>query len=132
MRRFAHGLLAALAALLAVSAGGCAAGPRPGNIEHVVLVWLKEPGDRAAIARLTATAAAFPEQIDGIVSMSIGTALPGEGDVVDDSFDLAFVMRFRDGQALADYATHPVHVRAVEEVLLPVTARFLVYDVVVR
>ena len=53
-------------------------------------------------------------------------------DVVDDSFDLGLVMRFTDEQALADYLVNPIHVAAVEELLLPNAANVVIYDVRAR
>lgn len=113
----------------------CAAPPvdaTPGQIEHVVLIWLQDPGNRMVRDRIAATARTFPEQIPGIVSMSIGDPLPSDRDIVDDSFDLALVMRFASAQALADYTVHPVHEKAVATVLTPHLRRLQVYDVVVR
>lgn len=130
--------LSVLAALfLACSAlGACSAfgthRPAAFQVEHVVLMWLKQPGDEAALARIRAAGDELAAEIPGIVSMSAGPPLPNDNEVVDDSFDIAFVMRFRNAQALADYIVHPVHQRAVDEVLSPAAARIRVYDVVVR
>jgi hypothetical protein len=41
-------------------------------------------------------------------------------------------MRFRDKASLDAYEKHPVHVKAVKEVLAPNASRLKVYDVVVR
>jgi hypothetical protein len=95
-------------------------------------VWLNEPGNATHKAQMTAAARAFPKEIPGILSMSIGDALPSPREVVDDSFDLALVMRFRDKASLDAYEKHPVHVKAVKEVLAPNASRLKVYDVVVR
>lgn len=120
-------LLATLTACAAAPSGGT-----PGQVEHVVLVWLNESADQAARDRIVATARSFPQQIPGIVSLSIGDALPSDRDVVDDSFDLALVMRFASQAALEAYDAHPVHTRAVTEVLAPNLRRIVVYDVMVR
>lgn len=120
-----HFLLAApLLALL-----GCASTcERPaGTVQHVVVVWLKEPGDAAARAKLIETAQGL-ESIPGIVSLRVGEPLASDREVVDDSFDVALVIDFTDAAALAAYDTHPDHVRAVEEVLAPLSERIVVYD----
>ncbi|MFZ4763323.1 MAG: Dabb family protein [Roseimicrobium sp.] len=106
--------------------------PRAGNVEHVVLIWLNEPGNAAHKEQMIAAARAFPQEIPGILAMSIGDAVPSEREVVDDSFDLAFVMRFKDKAALDAYEKHPVHVKAVKEVLAPHVSKLKVYDVAVR
>lgn len=111
---------------------GVQSAPQSGHVEHVVLVWLNEPGNAAIKDKMAAAARTFPKEIPGILSMSIGDALPSDREVVDDSFDLAFVMRFKDKAALDAYEKHPVHVKAVKEVLAPNVSKLKVHDVVVR
>jgi hypothetical protein len=121
------------AALLAALAAACAGTPaETGQVAHVVLVWLKDPGDGAVKARLVANAQSFPDRIPGLLSVSVGDALPGARSGADSGFDLAFVMRFRDARALAVYEAHPVHTAAVRELLAPNVARLAVYDAVLR
>jgi hypothetical protein len=111
---------------------GSQPGPKPGNVEHVVLVWLNEPGNAAVKQKMITAARAFPREIPGILSMSIGDAVPSDRDIVDDSFDLALVVRFKDKAAMDAYEKHPVHVKAAKEVLAPNASKLKVYDVVVR
>jgi hypothetical protein len=106
--------------------------PAAGQIDHVVLVWLKEPGNEAVRQRLIAEASTFPDRIPGILSLSAGAPLSSDRPVVDDTFDVGFVMRFVDREALAAYEVHPVHQAAVTNVLAPAAQRFVVYDVLVR
>lgn len=110
----------------------CPAAPKGGNVEHVVLIWLNDPGNTADKDSMAAAARSFPKEIPGILSVSVGDAVPSPRDVVDDSFDLAFVMRFKDKAALDAYEKHPVHVKAVKEVLAPKVSKLKVYDVSVR
>ena len=122
-------------ALCAALAGGCrtaCSDTHPGEVAHVVLVWLKQPGDAATKGRLVATARDLAERIPGIRMLSVGDALPSERDVVDDSFDLGLVMHFVDAAALAAYEVHPVHTAAVRDVLAPAAAKLVVYDVALR
>jgi hypothetical protein len=49
--------------------------------------------------------------------------------VVDDSFDVAFVMRFDNAADLAAYEKHPVHTEAVQKTLRPLAKKLLVYDI---
>lgn len=124
-----------LAVLLATWLAGCVSSTsaaRHGQVEHVVLVWLKQPDDRATFERMCTTARSFEGVIPGLLSVNLGQPVPADGPLTDASFHLGMVMRFRDRQALADYAVHPVHQQAVAEVLLPNSARVLVYDVEVR
>jgi hypothetical protein len=124
--------VAASCLLSACAQMGCQPAPKPGDVEHVVLVWLNEPGNAAQKETMMAAARTFPKEIPGILSMSMGDAARSDRDVVDDSFDLALVMRFRDKASLDAYEKHPVHVKAVKEALAPYASRLKVYDVVVR
>lgn len=125
-------LFAIVASLTSCAQLGYTSGARPGNVEHVVLVWLNEPGNAAVEEKMIAAARTFPKEIPGILSMSIGDALPSPREVVDDSFDLALVMRFRDKASLDAYEKHPVHVKAVKEVLAPNASKLKVYDVAAK
>lgn len=110
----------------------CQSAPRAGQVEHVVLVWLNEPGNAAIKDKMVAACRTFPREIDGILSLSVGDALPSDREVVDDSFDLGIVLRFKDKAALDAYEKHPVHVKAVKEVLAPNASKLKVYDITVR
>lgn len=106
-------------------------GAATGEVQHVVLCWLKSPGDRMARAQLIGTSLGF-QDLPGVVAVSAGEPLPSDRPQVDGSFDVAIVMTFRDEAALRAYERHPAHKKAVEEVLRPLTARVVVYDFVVR
>lgn len=111
---------------------GCQPAPKAGQVEHVVLVWLNEPGNAAHKEAMVAACRTFPKEIPGILSLSVGDALPSDREVVDDSFDLGLVIRFKDKAALDAYEKHPVHVKAVKEVLAPNVRKLVVHDVVIR
>lgn len=114
--------LAALIALLVFS-GGCQQAP----IRHVVVCWLKDPGNAAARRQLIDESYGF-KTIPGIVSVSAGEAIPSTRPAVDSSFDVAIVMTFKDEASLARYATHPRHLQAVERTLKPLVAKYVIYD----
>lgn len=97
------------------------------EVQHIVLCWLKTPGDRMARAQLIGTSLAF-QDLPGVISVQAGEPLPSNRPQVDASFDVAIVMTFRDEAALRAYENHPAHRKAVEEVLKPLTARVIVYD----
>jgi hypothetical protein len=96
-------------------------------ITHVVVCWLKNPGDETARQRLIDTSKSL-SSIPGLRSVRVGTTVPGDRPQVESSFDVALVMEFEDEAALRAYETHPTHQRAVREVLQPLAARFIVYD----
>ena len=99
-----------------------------GTVEHVVICWLKTPGDASARQRVIDTSNAFMGVIPGLLRVSVGAALPSTRPAVDSSFDVAVVMTFRDEASLRAYEDHPRHKKAVDEVLRPLVARLLIYD----
>jgi hypothetical protein len=120
-------LALALLALLAPACTSPAPAPSAGGVHHLVLLWLRDPADEAGRERLAETARSFLA-IPGVLAVEVGRALPSDREVVDASFHLAILMRFADPAALAAYEEHPDHRRAVEQVLLPLVERVLVYD----
>jgi hypothetical protein len=119
-----------IAVLAAASLASCAtiAPPaKPGSVDHVVVVWLKRPGnaqDKQTLVELGRELRAIP----GIRFLDSGTALPSERPTVDDSFDIGYVMRFDSPAALEAYAIHPVHLKAKDD-LVRLSSRILVYDI---
>lgn len=120
--------------LLLSMLGGCAtSGANTGNanqgtIAHVVICWLKNPGneaDRLALEKRSFELAKIP----GVLSVHAGRTLTSERPIVDDSFDVAVVMTFESEEALQNYEKHPEHKRAVAEILKPLTSRVIVYDI---
>lgn len=111
---------------------GCAhraARPRPQpQVIHVVLCWLNDPGNEIDRQRLIDASYAL-KQIPGVVSVAAGPAIASPRPVVDSSFDIAVVMTFTDEAALRAYDQHPLHQRAVADVLRPLTQRLLIYHV---
>ena len=120
-------LAAAFIALVFASCATIAPPAKPGSVDHVVLVWLKRPGnaqDKQALVEVGRELRAIP----GIRFLDSGTALPSERPTVDDSFDIGYVMRFESPAALEAYAIHPLHVKAKDE-LVRLSRKILVYDV---
>jgi len=99
-----------------------------GGITHVVLMWLKTPGDQAAIDKIVRTSREFTA-IPGVVSVRVGRPVPSTRPVVDASFDVGLAMTFNDEATLHAYETHPQHVKAVTEVLRPLAGKTVVYDI---
>lgn len=100
----------------------------PGGIDHVVVFWLKEPGNSSARKEIVRVSKDF-SAIPGVLNVSVGTALPSDRGIVDDGFDAALIISFRTQQALQEYLDHPAHRKAVEETLKPLVARIVVYDI---
>lgn len=126
-------LLAARAVLLVTLAtvSACATPHRheAGTIHHVVVVWLKRPGNLSDKAQLVRASQDLAASIPQLRRLAWGEALPSDRAIVDDSFDLAFIMTFSDRAALEAYEKHPVHIRTTREVLRPLSHKVLVYDI---
>ncbi len=121
-------LLALATSLAFVSCATIAPPASRCTVDHVVLIWLKRPGnamDRQALIAISEDLRA----IAGIQFLDAGTALGSDRPVVDDSFDIGFTMRFDSIQALRAYETNPLHVKKVTEVLRPLSRKILVYDI---
>ena len=122
-------MLPALALLWITACSDLPPAQQAGRVEHVVLVWLREPGNAAQRAELVRAAYGLTS-IPGIVHAFSGPPLQSMRPEVDDSFDVALTFVFRDAAALEAYLTDPRHLQAVTDVLAPRAARFLVYDFV--
>ena len=99
-----------------------------GEVTHVVLCWLKTPGDDAAARRIIETSDEF-RRLPGVLSVTAGRSVPSNRPVVDSTFDVGIVITFRDEAAMAAYESSPAHTRAVKEVLQPLTSKLKIYDV---
>jgi hypothetical protein len=100
---------------------------KSGSVDHVVMFWQKKPGNLEDRKKIT-DAIERLRVIEGITLLDHGTALASNRPVVDDSFDVALLVRFTDKEALHAYEVDPRHMKEVNEVLLPLTKKVLVYD----
>src|SRR5687767_12688675 len=100
----------------------------PGTVTHVVLIWLKDPQDAAGKQRIIEATRTF-SRIPGVRRVAVGTAVPGTQPVVDSTFDVGVAVTFSDRIALEGYGPHPIHQKAVKEVLQPLMKLVRVYDV---
>jgi hypothetical protein len=124
----AAALGATAALLLAAPPANGSDAPADGGIKHVVLCWLKEPGNaehRERVAAVSRELVVIPEVLD----MVIGAPVASERPIVEDSFDVGIVMTFRDGAALDAYLAHPEHVSRVQSTLSPLCGRVQVLDI---
>lgn len=70
--------------------------------------------------------------LPGVVSVELGPCLPNKRPVVDNTYDVAFIMTFRNEADLHAYEVNPDHVKLVQEVLKPLTRKIVVYDFIAR
>ena len=117
-------------ALMALVLSACAHhGPEraPGTVTHVVICYLKQPGDAAARQKLVEASKEF-RAIPGVMDVQVGKVLPSTRPIVVNDYDVGLVITYKDVQAMNDYVTHPIHQKAVREILAPLTSKVVVYD----
>lgn len=112
---------------------GCSLAPRhetaAGRVHHVVLCWLKEPGNREHRRRIIEVTRTFAGMED-VIEVQVGKVLASERGLVDDSFDVGIHLTFASVEAMNRYLVDPVHISAVKDVIRPLTGRIVAYDFV--
>ena len=101
--------------------------PEQKVIHHVVLCWLKEPGNAEHRQQIVEATESFRE-IPGVLAARAGQVIPSDRSVVDASFDVGILVLVPDGKSLTEYLEHPIHQKAKEEILLPLVETIVVYD----
>ncbi len=99
----------------------------PGTVSHLVICYLKHPGDPAERQRLI-EASRDLRDIPGVISIEAGNVLPSTRPVVVSDYDVAMVITFTNTDAMNAYITHPIHQKALKEVLAPLTVKVVIYD----
>ncbi len=100
---------------------------RTKRIVHVIVCWLRRPGDRTDRQRLIDVSKSFAA-IPGVVDVRCGPPVPSTRSAVDSSFDLAVVMTFDGPDSLKAYQSDAMHIKATREILMPLTDRLVMYD----
>ena len=101
--------------------------PEQKVIHHVVLCWLKEPGNAEHRQQIVEATESFRE-IPGVLAARAGNVMSSERSIVDDSFDVGILILVPDEKGLTEYLEHPIHQKAKEEILLPLVEKIVVYD----
>jgi len=104
-------------------------GPVEGRVNHIVLCWLKEPGNADHRQRVIETSESF-RQIPGVLEVRVGQVVLSDRTIVDDSFDVGMCIAFSTVDAMTAYINHPTHKKAVDEVLVPLVRKTVVHDFV--
>ena len=101
--------------------------PDEAKVYHVVLCWLKEPGNLEARQQIIDVSKEF-KSIPGVINVKAGASIPSERAIVDDSFDVGILLTFADQQAMNSYLDHPDHKQVVQNILKPLVTKIIVYD----
>lgn len=94
---------------------------------HVVIFWTR-PGRANAVEDLLAGCQRWLKPIPGVESFHCGRMVKSARPVVDQSYQVALNLVFRDQAAQDAYQEHPLHQQFVTEVFLPTCDRCVVYD----
>ncbi len=98
-----------------------------GSVTHVVLVWLKDPGNKAMRNQFIKESRSL-NNLPGIIHRHVGEVLPTHRKIADDSFDVAITATLKNEQALQSYLDHPKHKQVVDKKLKPLINRAVAYD----
>ena len=96
-------------------------------IHHVVLCWLKEPGNAEHRQQIVEATESF-RKIPGVLAARAGQVMPSDRAIVDDSFDVGILILVPDDKSLTEYLEHPIHQKAKQDILLPLVDKIVVYD----
>src|SRR5213080_1809630 len=116
-------------ALSFASTGAQAAATRSGQVTHVILFWLKRPGnvdDQNFLRRGLRTL----RRARGVNDVRVGRPLPVDRPSVEQSFDLGVIMTFRDREALEKFERDQRRQQAIDAMLRPLVRQYIVYNFV--
>lgn len=94
---------------------------------HVVIFWT-DPASATAADELIAGAEKYLRPIPGSLHFHCGRMVPSHRDVVDQSYQVALNLVFRDKESQDAYQVHPLHIEFVEKVFKRACVRAVVYD----
>ncbi len=100
---------------------------RKQELSHVVLCWLKEPGNTEHRDQIINISRTF-KKIPGVLEVRAGEVIASDRLIVDDSFDVGILVIVPDTKRLQEYLDHPIHQDAKRDILLPLVEKVLVYD----
>ena len=94
---------------------------------HVVIFWT-DPKKPQAADELLAGAKKYLAVAPGILHFHVGKMVPSPRPVVEQSYQVALNIVFRDKQTQDAYQSDPMHVEFVEKVFKPNCVKCVVYD----
>jgi len=97
------------------------------RVSHVIVVWLKEPGNVQMREQFIKASRAL-EQLPGVLSRHVSAVIPSKRPKVDDTFDVAVTVTFENAQALKNYMQSHKHKKMLNDQLKPIVNRVVVYN----
>src|SRR5213080_191772 len=111
------------------STGAQAAPARSGQVTHVMLFWLKRPGnvdDQNYLLRALRTL----RRVRGVSDVRVGRPLLVDRPGLEESFDLGVVLIFRDREALEKFQRDQQPEKAIDAMLRSLVRRYSIYNFV--
>ncbi|HEY1052611.1 MAG TPA: Dabb family protein [Prosthecobacter sp.] len=105
----------------------CTVHQQKGELQQVGLVWLKKPGSQQDQRKVIQAVHAFGRDIPEVKRALVGRTDGIGGPYSDTSYDLCFILSFEDEAARQRYNKHPVHLKAAQEVFLPLSRKLMFY-----
>jgi len=102
-----------------------------GTVTHVVFIWLYDRADHTAQNEVVMAGRKL-EKISGVQKVIGGVVLPTNKPSVDNSFDVALVMTFRNESDLNRYLQDPGYLAIKKNILDRYARKFLVYDFIAQ
>jgi hypothetical protein len=109
--------------------GAQAVPTRSGQVTHVMLFWLKRPGnvdDQNFLRRALRTL----RRARGVNDVRFGRPLPVDRPDVEQSFDLGVIMTFRDREAFSKFERDQQREQAIDAMLRSLVRQYTVYNFV--
>jgi hypothetical protein len=122
-------ILLCCAAFALTPNGAQAAAARSGQVTHVILFWLKRPGNLDDQSFLRRTLRSL-RRVRGVNDVRVGRSLPVARPGLEQSFDLGAVMIFRDREALEKFERDLRREQALNAMLRPLVRQYTVYNFV--
>jgi len=94
---------------------------------HIVIFWTKPSMEEAGQQLIDGLNHYLPD-IPGVISMHVGRCAPSNRPVVDQSYQVALNITFKNKIVQDAYQDHPQHVEFVEKVFKETCDRVVVYD----
>jgi len=97
------------------------------RISHVVVAWLKEPNNTQMREKFIQASRSL-ENVAGVLSRHVSSVIPSDRPIVDDTFDVAVTVTFKDKRALKHYMQSQQHKKMLHDKLKPLVNRIVVYN----
>jgi heme-degrading monooxygenase HmoA len=97
------------------------------RVSHVVIAWLKAPGNIQMRDEFIQASRQL-ETAPGVLSRHVSAVIESNRPKVDDTFDVAVTVTFKNKKALKNYMQSKQHKKLLHDKLKPLVNRIVVYN----